>query len=492
MSSFRELLFERIAARGDSDALIGLSEQRHLSGKTLLDRIDAVAATLAASGLKRQDRIMTVLPNSMAFSILYLACLRGGYTIVPSSPDTLPADLAYMTQLVRPKIILVEEMTGGTNRISGSHSKPWSMKIIDGLDSGIPRTDLQPGDLFSITFTSGSTSRPKAVLHRAESMLANAEAFNRFLGTGPEMRMLHVMPMYYMAGLLNTLLCPLFGGGCVVVDDAFTPRTGLSFWRKIIDNKIDSFWLSPTMAQIVMKLDRNPDSATYARERLRFCLVGTAALPPWLFHEFFKKYQAPLLQSYGLSELLLLTVDRADNPKPGSVGFRLPEVEMKIAADGELLVSTPFAFAGYLDPENSEKSATVASGSLREYVLTGDLAEFDADGRVTITGRKKDLIIVGGINVSPTAIEHLLMSHDAVRQVAVLGVADPLYGEKPVAFVSLVENAKHDGIERALEDYVARNLPEAARPVRYILRDSLPTGPTGKIQKQRLAQEITS
>jgi len=492
MSPFRQLLFERIAARGDSDTLIGLSEQRRLSGKGLLDRIDAVAVALAASGLERQDRIMAMLPNGMAFSILYLACLRGGYTIIPASPDAPPTDLAYMMQLVRPKIIFAEEASARAIRISESHLKPWSLKIVDGLDSGTLHDNLEPDDVFSITFTSGSTSRPKAVVHRAESMLANAEAFNRFIGAGPETRMLHLMPMYYMAGILNTLLCPLIGGGCTVLNEAFTARTGLSFWRRVIDNKIDTFWLSPTMAQVVIKLDRTSDSIAYAREFLRFCLIGTAALPPWLFHKFYEMYQVPLLQSYGLSELLLLTVDRGDNPKPGSVGFRMPEVEMKLASDGELLVSTPFAFAGYLDPENADMPDSATSALTRKDMPTGDLAEFDADGRVTITGRKKDLIIVGGINVSPTAIEHVLMSHGAVRQAAVLAVADTLYGEKPVAFISLAENVDRNGIEQALEAYVAVNLPEAARPIRYILRDSLPTGPTGKIQKQHLAGEIAS
>jgi long-chain acyl-CoA synthetase len=344
-----------------------------------------------------------------------------------------------------------------------------------------------PSDFFSITFTSGTTARPKAVVHHAERMLGNAAAFNEFVGLTSDTRLLHIMPSYYIAGILNSLLCPLIAGGAVIIGAMFSPRSALSFWRTMIDHEIDTVWMSPTMAQSAMQLDRSPDSLAYARERLRFAFVGTAPLFPHLAKAFAERYGAPLVQSYGLSELLLLSVDEPDKTCTGTVGRLLPGVHARIAPDDELLITTPYRFAGYLDPQTGS-----VTGAEQPEFATGDLARIDSGDCVTITGRKKDLIIVGGINVSPAAIEEALSAHPLVARAAAIGAPDPLYGERIVVFLTLAAEGDPSHALEKIREHAISALPEVARPKQYVLCGDMPLGPTGKIQKHKLLAELTS
>jgi long-chain acyl-CoA synthetase len=248
--------------------------------------------------------------------------------------------------------------------------------------------------------------------------------------------------------------------------------------------------MSPTMAQLVMQLDRSVDSRAYARERLQFPFVGTAPLYSHVAVAFAERYGVPLLQSYGLSELLLLSVDDPNGARPGSVGRLLPGVRARIAPNDELLIATPHAFAGYLDPETGAMPPDPGNGEVE--FATGDLAKIDADGRMTITGRKKDLVIVGGINVSPAAVEQVLGAHPLVAHIAVVGAPDSLYGERVVAFLTLIADADPGAALEAIRGYAGSALPEIARPKKYILRTEMPLGPTGKIQKHKLLEELTS
>ncbi|WFE89357.1 class I adenylate-forming enzyme family protein [Roseibium porphyridii] len=476
----RSSFFDKIRAAAERETVVSLIDDRSVTGSQLLHAADCVAAHLTGLGAAPQSRVLAVLPNGLALLVLYVSCLRHRFVVCPVSPDSPQQDIDYIRSVYRPDVTVDPAALEACLR--------------EALEE-TPATPVLPEDvayderdIFSVNFTSGTTGRPKGVAHFAEQILANADAFNSQFGCHEDQRMMHVMPMYYMAGLLNTILCPLMTGGAVVVAPALLPRTALSFWRQFIDNGATAFWLSPTMLRMVMKLDRTKDSKTYAAENLRHAFVGTAPMAPALGQEFLDGYGVRPLQSYGLSELLLVSCDDTAAGTFGGVGMTLSGISIHLAEDHELQISTPYLFAGYLDPD----SGAIDFADRQKPFDSGDLAEIDAHSRLRITGRKKDLVVVGGINVSPAAIEERLQAVAGVTDIAVVGECDDVYGEVPVAFVQLEAGAEEAAVLDMLRAGAQDQLPAASRPARYYMVEKMPTGPTGKVQKRLLKRPDVS
>lgn len=458
--SHRVRLFDALRARADAPTLTG-PDDAVLTGVDICSRARAIAGRWAEQGAGPGQRVLIRLPNGIDLALAHLACAWGGFVAVPADPEAPEAVLDAMRSATLPAFELgpgdlPADATGGPD---------------------LPVTG--PGeDLLLITFTSGTTGAPKAMAHKAEALLGNAAAFMAHCGLGIETRMLNTMPMYYMAGILNALYCPLIAGGSVVLNPPFSPRTALGFWRRCEDEDVTAVWLSPTMLRVAMAVDRRPDDAPrYCPEHI---FVGTAPLAPADGAAFRGRYGVPARQSYGLSELLLISIEDPEPASPGGVGRTLQDVQAVLAADDELIVTTPAAFAGYLDP------ATGALAPAPADFPTGDLASIGPDDAITITGRKKDIIVVGGINVAPVTVEHALATHDRVAEVAVTGEDDPMYGEKVVAWIVAVPGMDTDDLAKSLRSHADMTLPASARPGEYRFRDAMPAGPTGKIQKHLL------
>lgn len=485
MQSYREILFQRIDETQEAITVCDESNAR-LSGRELNNRVNALAQFLLEKGLAPADRISVQLSNGLPLVILYLACLKSRLVVIPLSPRLTAADFEHVINVTKPKLHVTEEKADGKLDSLQINSQ-FIMKL--SCTRRIPAT-YNAQDLFLINFTSGTTEKPKAIVHRAESVLRNAEAFNDFLGYDSSQRMLHVMPMFYMAGILNTLLCPLFAGSTVVIGPQFSPRSALTIFGRIVEEEITAFWLSPSMIEMAMRLDRSKRTELQLQQTLKFALVGTASLSSRLAQEFHRRYGIKLLQSYGLSELLLLTVDKPDSVVFGSVGRSLPGVQMRIASSGELQVSTPYAFSGYLETIVDEEPKFRDSSNDAKYFGTGDIATITSESRISISGRIKEIIVVGGVNVSPLAIEDVLSGHTFVQQVAVVRADHHLLGEAPIAFIVLRKGVTSKDVEHELRAYAEAQLEPAARPLKYIFRSEMPVGPTGKIQKHFLPNSL--
>ncbi len=468
----------------------------------------AFGRRLRAAGAEPGDRIGAALPNGPELAALYLGCLYEGLVAVPVQPVQGPADIRYILDLVGAAVVVhTPETTGllpppgdGPSRRLCVHphgpaggTQPDSSGWV-AADDGGPSGGARPraGNPFVITFTSGTTSRPKGVCHTVGSLLGAAAAFNAAHGIGPDHRFLHVLNMGYMAGLLNTLLCPLLAGGSVVVGEPFGPQTALRFWDHPRRFGVNTLWLVPTICAALLRLDRDPDGPAFARANVRLACVGTAPLGGALRTEFERKYGIPLLESYGLSEVLFVAANRPDGVRqPGSVGPPLDGVRVRavddgenvIDGEGELEVATPFAMAGYLDPSTGRPTPPPL------WFRTGDLGTIDPDGNLFITGRKKDLIIRGGINVSPRAVEEALCEHPAVADAAVVGVPHEFYGEEVVAFVQLRAGAWPD-LQAGLAAHCRPRLSPAAVPSRFVVAAELPRNSVGKVLKGDLKARL--
>jgi long-chain acyl-CoA synthetase len=326
-------------------------------------------------------------------------------------------------------------------------------------------------------------------------MLANAVKFNQLVGIDRNTRMMHIMPMGYMAGFLNTIFSPLMAGGTIVVAPQFNAKEAINFWQPAIESNVNALWLTPTMAALLARLNRNATTSQWTKNNLRHVFVGTAPFPKATKESFESTFGIPTLESYGMTEILIVASNHSEGvQKQGSVGHLLEDIEIQ-ARDkqgnplpkgevGELFVKTPFALKGYLQPETGQINSPVADG----WFATGDYGYLDADNDLFITGRIKDLIIHGGTNVSPTAVENLLMKHPDIQEAVVLGKPHAFWGEEVVAFV--IMKAGKSFIQESINEYCKNNLEFDGVPTTYKIVSDFPRSSTGKVKKHILKEVL--
>jgi long-chain acyl-CoA synthetase len=488
------------------------------SGKTFTyGKIYAVAAelsrVLSAQGVSRCDRVGIMLNNSVEYVCCYLACLCMGAVAVPINVLLDKEQIRFILGTARLKILLYEPATKAMfkellpeapsmtllclssiaspgNEGENCWSPPWSVPDRESL----PLSDeVRFDDLFSMTFTSGTTGNPKGVAHRIRTLLQCAYAFNQAVGFGPRHRFYHILPMGYMAGFLNNLLCPMLAGASVVIDRLFDARMSLRFWQTPLDFGVNTMWLVPSILATLLKTDRGRIGEEYCRASMDFICVGTAPLPVQVKRNFEQRYGAVLLESYGLSETLFVATNSKQSEFfEGFVGQPLEGVTLNIANDpeqsaprtieGEVMIRSDYMFAGYLNDETGLIDL-VPENTLYD---SGDIGLINEQGHLRITDRKKDLIIRSGLNISPRKIEDVLCAHPSVEEAAVIGVPDMQLGEAVIAVVKLRQGARVDMVEPDLRAACRSRLSGALVPARFVFLAEFPRSSTGKVSKKDL------
>ena len=498
---YRKIFFQYSKNTALIDATRSDTPAREVSYEELGGMADSLAGAFLREGLGTGDRLVVVLSNGIGFAATYLACFQAGITIIPVNPHLSPEDVAYIVPLSSPKRVMAEKTFA--HLLPRQVETPWIVENVEelvGANNGEPAVfSGSPENILSIHFTSGTTSRPKGVCHRASVLFGNALAFNAHLGLTAKARLMHVMPMSYMAGFLNTLLAPLLAGASVILAPQFDARTALTFWRPAMAHGATTMWLTPTMLAALVKLDRDPEARSWTRDHLDFICVGTAPLSSSIKEDFEQRFDVRLLESYGMTEILIASGDSPETPeRPGSVGALLPGTEIQsrdtdgsvLAAgqEGDLWVRSPYALEGYLD---GDCDGGALSSPLQDgWLSTGDIGFEDQSGYLYITGRRKDLIIHGGANVSPPAVEESILRHEEVEDVAVIGVPHPFWGEEVVAFVKLTNGgALTREAQASLRAHCQSHLSSDSQPGRFLAVESIPRTVTGKIQKNQLLEE---
>ncbi len=482
MTEARDFL-SGFAVRGAAPLLTVAETGVTLSYAEAARLVACLATQLTLRGVGAGDRVVLSLPNSAELALLYLACWWIGATAVAVGPATPPEDRRYMLQLVRPRLVVTP---AGDDPCGFDHWKVGSSLFVDVAGNAEAALSCRGGTPSLITFTSGSTGRPKGVCHSLDRLLGDAQAFNRLTRLSASDACLHLMPMTYMAGILNTLLSPWVSGGRVVLAKPFGPVTPLGFWPLVSQQGVTWMWASPTMLMLLLRLARGFTSPF----GLRQVFAGTAPLPDAVRTAFAERFGVAVHESYGLSELLFVSsrAGHFDN-QPGSVGRLLDGVEAQLRRDGEaageLMIRTPYQMLGYLDADSG-----VLLPAPVEWFPTGDLARISADGDIWITGRLKDLIIRGGINVSPRAVEEALMAYPGIAEASVVGVPDEIYGEEIAAALLLADGVELAAIEADLRAHCQRRLGAAALPKYLKVFADLPRASTGKVQKPQLKTRL--
>jgi acyl-CoA synthetase (AMP-forming)/AMP-acid ligase II len=464
-----------------------------------LDRLATrVAGRIAGAGVAPGDVVCALLPNSPGFMVDMFGAYRAGARFCPLNPRLTPAEIRFQLADSGARAVLTDaEHAPLFARLAAELPSLAHVLVLAGLEdlaglpdpSGMgPSVVDDPDAVALVMYTSGTTGSPKGVMLSHRNVVLNASQVMERTEVTERDRVLHIMPLFHTNGIVNTTVGPLLAGASI----ALRPRFDLSdFWPAVARFRPTYFTGVPT---VYSRLLAAPDPGL-DRSSLRFVRCGSAPMPVDLQERVEAWLGVPVVISYGLAEG---TCTSTMNPvsgrrKAGSVGVPLAGQEVEIHDEegrelpagtvGEVCIRGGTVMQGYLNrPE--ETAAALRDGWLR----SGDLGYVDADGYLFLTDRKKDIIIRGGENISAREVEDVLYRHPAVLEAAVVGAADPEFGEQPVACVVLRQGATTAPDE--LIGFCRERLARFKAPRRVLLLDDLPKNAVGKIAKAALRAQV--
>jgi acyl-coenzyme A synthetase/AMP-(fatty) acid ligase len=513
--TIRETILDVVARREAEVFLVDAATGRKITYGECHRQACALAFELQQRGLRKGDRIGVLVPNCCELAVLYFACIYLGAVIVPLNPALSKSDLQFIVASCRPALVVAASSSAdaiksfhsnvlifetASEASKDKHAKQDSGPIrIDALPSAKRFLFLEtagPEDLVVIMYTSGTSAKPKGLAHKLGRMFRNASAFAEVQHIDHNSRFYLTLSMAYMGGFYNLLILPFLCGASVVVDHVFDARSSLYFWDKAKNNRVNTLWLAPTVLSILLRMDRGRTGEDFCRNSIRHAFVGFAPLPLKVKNEFEARYGVRLIENYGLSETLFVTArSQALVAANGYVGEALPEIKLRTVDDegqpiapgasGELQILTRDLMAGYLGADGNLLEIDAAV-----WFPTGDVGYIDSHNSLFITGRKKDLIIRGGMNISPAAIEEALMQVAGVADAAVVSIPHELYGEDIVAVLKLEPGLELESVLDSTIAHAKQNLAQHQQPARYITMDEFPRTANGKVQKARMRELV--
>jgi len=450
-------------------------------------RAGRMAGWLVSQGIGAGDVVLLSAPSSLDFAAAYLGVLRAGATALLANPAYTESELELLVTDSGAALALAAGL--GFDRLGAVASRGSRLRVAS-LDDGtfasaraIEPVARERGVPAILAYTSGTTGRPKAVPLSDANLLASIRAVMLAWRWEPDDILVHALPLFHQHGL-GGLHTALLSGSRTVVRSRFDPE---ELCAAIASAGASVLFAVPSIYQRLVDWEGVADAGL---GRLRLLVSGSAPLSPALAGRVSSLAGAPPLERYGLTESGLDVSNPYDGERrAGFVGLPLPGVEMELAGergealgpgeDGEIVLRGPQVFDGYRGA--AETGAFYPGGWFR----TGDLGRVDpADGYLQITGRLKELIISGGMNVFPREVEMALEEHPGVRRAAVVGVPSERWGEEVVAAV--VPGGGTSASERELLEFARHRLAPFKCPKRIVIVSELPANAMGKV----LAAEV--
>ncbi|WP_319455947.1 MULTISPECIES: class I adenylate-forming enzyme family protein [unclassified Mycobacterium] len=505
-----QLLAQRAQTHAEQTALVGVRHDgspARLTYAQLCDEAARVATALSAL-TERGGCIALWAPNVLEWNIIQYGSALAGMVLVALNPALRAEELRYALTHSRAAVLIhadtnrdddlaavVDSVAPGLPSlicISLSERDRWQAAEVSSAVLDSAPTD--PDDAMMLQYTSGTTGRPKGVLLKHRSLVNVAKLTLEAVGVEHGSVCLNPLPMFHTAGCVIATLGPLWIGGTAVVVERFRPGPVLETLRR---EHVSVLFYVPTILGALLECQR---SSTILAPTLKVIMGGASNVPASMIEDAEKVFGATVLNLFGQTELApVLSATRPTDSRQDqltTVGRPLPHVECKIVdpysgetvaigQPGEICARGYQQFLEYLhDPD-----ATARTVDSEGFVHTGDLGTLDERGYLTVTGRLKELIIRGGENISPAEIETVLGGHDAILDVAVVGVPDHRWGEIVAAVIRVHDEAPQ--LDKAeVADFVAARLAPFKVPARWFVTDSLPTTPTGKVRKFALRDAI--
>ncbi len=489
---------------------------RRFTYRELAQMVDRVAVGLSRLGVKKNDVVACQLPNWWQFTVTYLACSRIGAVINPLMHIFRERELNFMLKHGEAKVIIAPKAFRGFDfeqMIQGIQPNLPDLRhivVVDGQDANSfdallsgPAWEKEadaatilsgnrpgPDDITQLIYTSGTTGEPKGVMHSANTVMANIIPYANRLQLDAEDVVLMASPMAHQTGFMYGLMMPIMLKASAVLQDIWEPKKAV----EVINSEKASFTMAstPFLTDLTKAVVENKTPVP----TLNTFLCAGAPIPGPLVEQARAALGTKIVSAWGMSENGAVTLIELNDPDERAFttdGKPLVGVELKVVdADGapvpsgqagRLLVRACSNFGGYL--KRPHLNGTDADG----WFDTGDLARMDAQGYVRITGRSKDVIIRGGENIPVVEIESLLYKHPAVALAAIVAYPDDRLGERACAVVVLKPGQSLD-MSTMVAYLKEQKVALQYIPERLEVRSSMPSTPSGKIQKFKLREEL--
>jgi acyl-CoA synthetase (AMP-forming)/AMP-acid ligase II len=499
------------ASRPSATAVV--DEARSATYAELASDAARLAAALAARGVGRGDVVSVQLPNRYETVVVAVAVLSLGAVINPLLPNYREHELGHVFEIARPAVIFTPGEFRGCDHpalvaqvVAATGVAPLNVVVADGAvdapalgygdllaagDPTVPLGDRAADAVSELIFTSGTEARPKAIMHTEQTAGFSVRVAHADLGVTDDDVVWMPSPVGHSTGFNYGLRFALHHGLPLVLQDRWDAATAL----RLVQQHRCSYTLAATT--FLQDLTEAASAAGVRLDSLRLFGSGGAPVPPALV-DAASEVGIQVLRLYGSTEVLVGTWNRPGSTpaqKRDTDGVAMSHVELRVVDDdgtvlpagesGELEVRGPDTCVGFFaDPER-----TAATFHPDGWVRSGDLVRIDADGHLTVVGRKKEIIIRGGINIAPREIEELLVAFPEVERAAVIGLPDERLGERTCACVVLRPGTELD-FATMCERLDATGLALYKRPERLEVLGALPATASGKIQKHELVRAL--
>ncbi len=487
-------------AHAGSDATFAIAPGRDepLTYAALARRTGDLNAAFTAWGVAPGEIVGFMLPNGLAALELFVGTMAAGRIVLPFNLLAQDTQLEYVLGHAAPRVVFATaenaprlesaaRRAGATTRVE--------ICTVDVLalsrDESHQGVACRPSDPSLLMYTSGTTGVPKGVLLTHANLLYAGRTVAAHQALSPNDRVLSSLPLYHINGQCIATVSTLVSGGSIVLPQRFSTS---QWWSLVERHRPTWINLVPT---IVAYLLNGPDLTPAQRdaaEGVRYARSASAPLPPDQQRAFETRFRIPIIEAMGLTECASVAFCNPMDPserrigsagRPLGVRARVVDRQGCELADGErgeIQVAGRNVMAGYHRPSHTTLPALTEDG----WLATGDLGHRDAGGFYFITGRLKELIIKGGENIAPREVDEVLLRHPGVLEAAAVGVPDREYGQQILACIVRKPGAAVD--EAELEAHCLRELGRYKTPRYFRFVDELPKGPSGKVQRMRLAE----
>ncbi len=499
-----ETILDLIAGGADDAVALAAPERDPLTYAGLRELAAKTVADINGLGIGRNDRVAIVLPNGPEMAAAFVA-VGAGATTAPLNPAYRAEEFRFYLEDLNAKALFVEE---GSESPAIAVAKDLGVAVYElSVPSGAAAGGFEisgdaqgaaanPGpaqadDIALVLHTSGTTSRPKIVPLSQTNVCASARNIGNTLSLSGDDRCMNIMPLFHIHGLIAAVLSSLAGGGSTYCTPGFN---ALQVFRWFEDAKPNWYTAVPTMHQAILSRASRNEEIVAAMD-LRFIRSSSSSLPPQVMAALEETFDAPVIESYGMTEAAHQMASNLLPPgarKPGSVGVAAgPDVEIMDEAGkilergqtGEIVIRGDNVTKGY-----EANDAANAEAFNEGWFRTGDQGVFDDEGYLSITGRLKEIINRGGEKISPREVDEILLDHPAVDQAVTFALPHDKLGEEVAAAIVLKEG--QDASEGDIRDFAAEHLADFKVPRKVVFLEEIPKGATGKLQRIGLHEKL--
>lgn len=480
MQGFRDICLEN----QNRTFIVEPFSKRSMTYRQLYQASGVLAKLLLKKGAKKGDRAIVSYANQIEAVIAQFALLRIGITSVPVNPQMKQNQLVHILNQVKPVAVITQEETELCSIVEAEKVLMYSYDIDDSMEEvGFDEEAILEDDFpLVILYTSGTTGMPKGVVHTYKGIYKDFMEYGRCYEFDQDTRFIQSMPIYHGDGWCHSNLCPFWHGASVILLPIFNTRVIAQFDSYVEEYKGNVLVAVPIMlSQILgMKIRFRYD----IKGKIRLALCGSAKLHADTLHNFETEFEAKVYENYSLTETMLISQYSKDvEYKKDSVGKILDECQVKILEDGEILIKSPYLFAGYYqEPE-------LTNDSMQDgWFCTGDTGYVDDENYLYLIGRKKNIINKAGLKIDPEEINGVILKCKGVEDAATIGVEDVAVGEEIYSFVSGTQ-LKDEDIQLIM-DKLKQEVVLAKIPKQVILIDAIPRNAIGKVVNDELTKFI--